>query len=495
MRRSALYTHKFFFGLIIIWMSSASVTFAADSLATRLDRLVSHSKWSKMRIGVRVETLGENPVLVYDHQGTELFKPASNQKIVTAAAAMCLLPRDFKFQTTLARHGSDLVLIGSGDPSFGDPRIAERVGQPITGVFHAWADKLKARGVTTIPGDLLYDDFIFDQTFLHPGWSDQKNLAAWYTAPVGGLNFANNCVGVVIKPGPKPGAAVEVTLIPTTPWIQLQNKAVTASKGQPLVHRIGKGPVTITVNGKVSRASSAAAPLWITITDPGTFFATTARTALAARGIRIVGQTQRHRFRQPGKPLPHDLDIVAVHETRIADFLWRMNKRSVNMYAEALLKTLGAHRQRGRLPEQGTVEKGQVAVGQFLEALGMSKDSYVIDDGSGLSHHNRLAPRVLTAVLRYMDRHPDRQVWWDSLARPGEQGATLTRRMKDLGDKVFAKTGHINGVSALSGYVLGPDQRRYAFSVICEGSGGHPVQDGVCRILATWDGTSSGRAR
>jgi len=485
-------------GLItgFVWLAAVGALEADTALlASRLDRFVRDPKWSRLQVGVRVETLGEDPEVVYDYRGREPMTPASNQKLVTTAAALCLLPRDFTYRTILARRGDDLVIIGAGDPSIGDPRLAEQAGTTITSLFHAWADVLKAHGITTVAGDLIYDDFIFDHQFLHPSWvRQQKNLAAWYTAPVGGLNFCDNCVGVVIETGPKPGTPAKVRLVPTTRWTKLDNTAVTASRGQPLVHRVGDGPITITVRGKVSRSNDPKHPLWVTVPDPGAFFATTARTVWAARGIRIAGRTRRDQVRRPGADLPEDLEVLAVHETRLTDLLKRMNRDSLNMFAEAVLKTLGAYGRDGTPVAQGTFELGRKQVERFLDALGLAGDRYDIDDGSGLSRDNRLAPLVLTAVLRYMDRHPLHDVWWASLARAGEPDGTLKRRMKDLKGKVFAKTGHIAGVSALSGYVLGLGGRRYAFSAICHGSGSHPLQDGICRILATWGGSETAAA-
>ncbi len=480
---------RFLPGLIIIGvlLSTGSLLHADTRLAAELDRFVRDSRWSGVRIGVRVETLGDSPTIIYDHNGRVPRIPASNQKIISTAAALCLLPPDFTYRTILARRGQDLVIIGSGDPSTGDTRMAFHADEPITAVFHRWADALKARNITTIPGDLLYDDTVFDDEYLHPRWrAQQRNLSAWYTAPVGGLNFSTNCLGVVIQRGAQQGAPANVRLVPTTSWTRLSNSATTAANGQPIVNRTGDGPITITVSGRVSQSNSETNPLWVTVPDPSAYFATTARTALSAKGIKVVGQTRRQQVRRPGEPMPDDLEIIAVHETRLVDFLYRMNKRSVNMFSEAVLKTLGAYDRQGRLTAQGTFEGGVQEVNRFLAALGLDPELYVIDDGSGLSRDNRLAPIVLTAVLRYMDRHPLRDLWWESLAEPGDPEGTLRRRMHDLKGKIFAKTGHLSGVGALSGYALGPGGRRYAFSVLCEGGSAHAIQNGICQILATW---------
>lgn len=466
---------------------------ARSPLAERIDRLVKDPGLGKMRVGIRVESLGSQGGLVYESNSREPLHPASCQKLVASSAALCMLPSDFKYRTAIGRLGRDLVIIGAGDPGFGDPRLAKRAKTTITGVFHDWAERLKAAGITRIDGDLIFDDFVFDQQHMHPKWPSMFNLQDWYTAPVGGLNFNDNCVDVVVRRGPANGAPAEVILVPPSTYCTVENKAVTGAKGEPAIRRSGDGPIKIVVTGQVSRSASPDAGVSLPISDPGMFFASAARTALAAKGIEITGATRRQRVREADGMTPAGLQILAIHEQTLPELLWRMNTTSLNMTAEAMLKTLGAYSREGRIVQEGSLATGRAAVAKFLGSLGMSENLYVMDDGSGLSRDNRNSAIVFTAILKHMDAHPQREVWWQSLAEAGDQAGSLKRRMKDLGDKVFAKTGHISNVSTLSGYVLGPNSRRYAFSVLCndtsraKGGGAHGLQDGLCRLLATWN--------
>ncbi len=476
--------------------SRPAKTAAGDGLAGRLARATGGVGSGQMAVGVCVLQLAPRPRVVFERRADELFKPASNQKILTTAAAACLLPPDFTYRTVLGMRGEDLVVIGAGDPSIGDPRYARQAGEPVTAVFHAWAEQLKSAGLGEISGNLLIDDSIFDDRFQPPGWSAQHGDTGWYTAGVGGLNFNDNCVDVIISPS-TPGKPAEVRLVPPTTWVQLVNKSVTAAQGQPTVARTGSGPIRIVVSGQVSGASDPENPLSIAVPDPGAFFASAMRTSLAARGVRIKGEIRRQRVRNADGGLPADLRIIATHERRLADLFWRANKSSLNLFAEAMLKTLGAYDRSGKPRGQGTFDSGRAAMESFLESLGIPAGRYVIADGSGLSHDNRVAPGVLAAVLAHMDAHPRAREYRESLAQPGEAVGTLRRRMTDLKGRVFAKTGYVAGVSALSGYVLGPDGRRYAFSVLCNdtgrsgGANPRAIQDEVCRILANWTGTDA----
>lgn len=483
-----------------LWIAAGTARAASNtSLASELEALLSSPKLGKMQVGAQIVVLGPRPAIVSERNRDEPFKPASNQKILTTAAAMALLPADFKFTTLLARRGNDLIVIGSGDPATGDPKLARAARQPITALFHDWADKLEAAGVIRISGDLIFDDTIFEPQHLHPNWTEQfKNqLQNWYVAPVGGLNFNDNCVDVSVRPGGSIGAPAQVTLTPNTPYVELNNTCKTAQKGEPVIRRTGTRSVTVHVSGSVSKAGNAGSATSLTVTDPGMFFATTLRTVLAAKGIAVDGQIRRERVRLSEGGLPKNLQVIARHEQTLPAILERSNRDSQNLFAEALLKAVGAYVGAGDNPRVGSYENGRRVVELFLDRLKLRHDACVIDDGSGLSHSNRITPAVLTGVLVYMDLHPRREEWISHLATPGGEG-TLRRRMRDLNGKVFAKTGHISGVSTLSGYVEGPDNRRYAFCVLCNnttqtaGMSAHALQDAICRKLATWSGPLAG---
>jgi serine-type D-Ala-D-Ala carboxypeptidase/endopeptidase (penicillin-binding protein 4) len=458
-------------------------------LAGRLRDIATHNVGG-MRVGIRVEQLAPQPVIVYEQNEDQPFKPASNQKIVTTAAAMCTLSPDFAYRTIIGQRGDDLVIIGAGDPSTGDPRMAQAAKESITAVFHRWADALKAKGVRSVAGGLLFDDTIFEEQRLHPHWREQFNTQQWYTAPVGGLNFNDNCVGVVVRPaqGSQPA---DVTLVPASTYLHVENRTKSGSRGQPVITRSIKDPQVIIVSGSVSRAGSADSAPEVTVDDPGQLFASACRTVLASEGIEIRGETRRQRVRLANGTLPPDLKVLAEDDRKFKEVLWRTNKASINLFAEAIFKTVGAYAGRENTPGVGSYESGRAAVEKFLDKLGVQRGTYVLDDGSGLSHDNRVTPQMLVTILRHMNSHPRHEEWLSNLAVPGEQVGTLKRRMKNLEDRVVAKTGSIAGVSALSGYVKGPGGRLYAFSVLCNDTNRskvnpHELQDQVCQTLASW---------
>jgi D-alanyl-D-alanine carboxypeptidase/D-alanyl-D-alanine-endopeptidase (penicillin-binding protein 4) len=208
----------------------------------------------------------------------------------------------------------------------------------------------------------------------------------------------------------------------------------------------------------------------------GTILADTLKSA----GIQSTGTTRR--------ALPDERlgtgKLLASHETPILDVLERANTNSVNMMAECLCKRLGYDATK----QPGTWNSGTAAIEAYTRSLGLAPDLVSLDDGSGLSNKNRVAPHAFVTVLAHVAARPDGAKFLDTLALPGDEG-TLLKRFKGLSvaDHVKAKTGHISGVSALSGYVL-TDNRRFAFSILANKYQGNvnPIQDKICQALYDW---------
>lgn len=421
------------------------------------------------------------------HDGSSLFEfnadrpmiPASVMKLVVAAAAIDQLGADFRFRTRLAVTERDLVVIGDGDPTLGDERLAGASGGRAEAVFQAWADALLRAGIREIPGRLLIDDSIFDATFVHPRWpADQYQ--EWYAAPIGGLNFADNCFDVVVTPATS--GLLGVGVAPANGFVRLVNQTAADSKSR-LAARRARDATQVVVSGS-SKSAARLGP--IAVTDPGLFFAACLRSALSQRGISISGPTERVRWRNSRDLSDGGIRTLSTHESPLSGAVMRACRDSLGMMAEGLLKRAGAS-----AASVGSWQTGSTAVAQFLRKCGVSDDSFVIDDGSGLSRSNRISARAVTTVLAAAHRGAGGELLYESLARPGRPG-TLERRMRtgETRDRVRAKTGYISGVRTLAGYVDAVDGHRLAFAFLYNGAvATQPLtraQDEACRILAHW---------
>lgn len=427
---------------------AAGAAAPAATWQTYLDRVLIDPASTRAQFGGCVIELPSGRV-VYERNAQTPLIPASNMKLAVIAAAIDQLGKDFRFKTTLAVQGKDVILIGGGDPVLGDDRLAEVSKKPVTQVFHEFADKLLAAGVREIAGDLVIDDSMFDRQFVHPNWpTDQRDT--WYEAPIGALNFNSNCVTVEVTRGT---GKVEATVSPANTAIGIDNKATPGAKQTLVARRTGDGD-TISLTGAVARAVTLGP---MSVRDPGLFTGSVFKTVLAAKGIRVSGNVVRRVIRRADGSLPPDCRVIAERATPITDALARAGKNSLGMVAEGLIKLLGA-----RSGAAGSWENGRAAVSAYLKKIGVPAGQFTVDEGSGLSRTNRLSAAASTRILQYAFTAGNGQfeTLRESLAVSGIDG-TLDKRMRDktVKGRVFAKTGYIKGVRTLAGYIhTGGDQ-------------------------------------
>jgi D-alanyl-D-alanine carboxypeptidase/D-alanyl-D-alanine-endopeptidase (penicillin-binding protein 4) len=241
------------------------------------------------------------------------------------------------------------------------------------------------------------------------------------------------------------------------------------------------------VSGSVSRDAKLGP---ISVRDPGLYFGYVFKTVLAANGIKVDGKIVRQSVRLAGDKLPADCKVIDIYRSPIAWTLARAGKQSLGMMAESLLKLLGT-----RVGAVGSWDSGRAAVQAFLRKAQVPQEQITIDDGSGLSRNNRISPAAMVAVLQYMygAPHGHFEALLDALSHAGIDG-TLEKRMRfpETKGRVFAKTGYIDGVRTLAGYVQTKSGKWLAFAFFYnQASKTKPLtalQDQACRLLAEWTG-------
>ncbi len=431
-----------------------------ETLSGRISRCLSMVNSQKVDYGIVVYSADASRI-VYQKNGSAPLIPASNQKLLTTITALHQLGSDFNFHTTFGLLGDDLVVVGDGDPGFGDPVLSK--SDNLTGVFDDWAEKLKARGITEVKGRIIFDDSIFDRELHHPSWpADQLNK--WYTAPISGLTFNDNCVAISVKFNDQNQA--QLIFVPPTESIRIIPKWKQNGASRTIINPSWKSPDSMLIN--ITVGSKPAGPVFVPVKSPRIFFSGLCRERLEKNGIHIDGDTVFDRIRRFDGSLPTSLKIIAVHTTPLIDDIRRADKNSQNLFAESIFKRIGFNlaRQRASFPV-GSWTTGGFAVRDFLQhTLSASCDGINIDDGGGLSRKNRVTTGLLVKLLRFANgNYPD---FIKCLSISGHDG-TLRRRMRrTLAEgKIYGKTGYILGVSALSGYVV--DSKggvKYIFSML-----------------------------
>ena len=475
----------------LVWSLAVSITaFLLAPLTLRADlngdiRSVLQDKLlSKADVGISLVQLGTDNASsrsLFKHESDIPLIPASNLKLVTTSAALDRLGPGFRFRTALVRRGDDIALIGDGDPTFGDAALLKRVGWETTTVFQKWAKQLKDSGVTRVH-DVLVDDSIFDQNFVHPNWPvKQQHLA--YVAGVAGMNLNANCLDFYLKTGAFAQPVSYVTDPPAT-LLNIRNDCVTGNENAVWLSR-DPNSSDLLLKGQIDVPNVE--PISVTVQDPPLFAAGVLAKELLRCGITVSGKVARDRtIRTSIATLPAG-SVLAIHETPIASVLGRANKDSMNLYAEALCKRLGAEVS----GQSGSWANGLPALKAFLTKAGVDPSQYALDDGCGLSHKNSISPLALTQLLSFDYFSPNKQAFMASMGVAGVDGRYLQSRFpnSDLRGRVLLKSGFVNNVSGISGYLHAKDGRWYAFSILMNGipdggnSGAKALQERIVKAL------------
>lgn len=464
-------------------------SYAQTQLEQRVRTLLANADLRDTTYSISVVDLTDRENLV-DLNAHRTMIPASNMKLITSVAAMDVLGPSFVFQTSLNllpgsnNQPSDLLVIASGDPAFGDPKLLAEHGIDVERLLEKFVDAVLASGQKHF-ARLLVDDRVFDQNFVHPTWP-RDQLNRWYCAQVAGLNFHTNCLDVTPSPADRAGLPPAIEIMPQVNFIQTTNDAVTA---RPRTFWISRrlGSNDITFHGKVPYRF--AEPVHITVHDPPLFFARLLQERLARRGVTV---DRVARVSEDAPVMREQRQPLFVFRSLMPVVLQRVLRDSQNLFAEALLKRMGYE----LTGQSGSWTSGSAAVRQAVhQRLGAKAANMIIADGSGMSRGNRISAALVTDLLAsvYHDAQratadsPEAAKWLmfrESLAEAGEPGTTLRHRLDDLQATVLAKTGYIREVSCLSGYIFVPmnsdvssstSQRAIAFSFLFNNIK-HPVR-------------------
>ena len=455
-------------------------------LKSALDDALAVPTLSRSRVGVLVvESEGGKPIYA---RGEKLaLNAASNVKIVTSAAALALLGPEYRWRTTVAAQigakGSpigpggeltgDLFLKGYGDPTLGPEELGAMISE------------LAAVGLKHVRGAIVADESFFDGTHVGPAY-DQKNDSSPSRAPSAALSLNGNVVEITVIPAVRAGAPARVVVNPPSAAFTVTGRIVTAATGPALTTIDTKdetgGRAQIVVSGRV-RLGSEPRSYKRRVINPPLFAAYAFKALLERRGITVaqpprLGISPAQGLRVLATNYSAPMGVVA-HE---------LNKRSNNLVAEQVLRTLGAE----ILGRPGTWEKGLEAVARYLTALGIRKGTYQMTNGSGLYDSNRFSAEQIVMVLRGALR--DFRIsaeFMSSLAIAGTDG-TMGHRMGNTPAERFVrgKTGTLVGTSALSGFAGSPGHLPLIFSILMNdvplATDARRVQDRIAELLVAY---------
>lgn len=444
-----------------------------EQLKSRISQKLFSPEVRRGRVGVKVVSLASGKV-VFENDADKYFMPASNMKNFTVAAALERLTPDFRFVTSVYADAAP-----SGDGTIKGPlRIFGRGDISISTSF--WnddpykglddlAEKIKAAGIKRVEGDLIGDESYFKGSAIPVTW-EWNDLQWYYGTEISALPLNDNVVNLSVRPGPT-GYQCSVRITPVNPVIQVQNRCTSGGPKNTLQITKKLDRNILEVSGSLP-AGDLGFDGRVAVSHPAELFVALLKQRLELKGVVVTGSAWTTGSRpDPPQTQSPPVEVARMESPPLSFIAAKTMKPSQNMYTETLLWTLGEQVRRQAAPFGDSSSLGLSVVEEFLKRAGIPDGGIVQHDGSGLSRHNLITPSAVTALYVYMAKQSRfAQAWRDCLAVGGVDG-TLGRRFKGTAaaGNFRGKTGTIDQVSALSGYVTTAGGEQLVVSMVVNG--------------------------
>ena len=445
----------------------------AKTLGRRLERLLKNYHLIGASVGILAVAYPEGQVL-YEKNANEPVNPASVTKLFTAAAAIAHFGLDKTFDTLVYRQEADcgrLYLKGGGDPGLSAAELASLAGQ------------VKKAGIDCVE-ELVYDTDLFDDQNLPPHFEEKESDAHW-RPHVGALGFEDGAVSIHIEPGKYVDAAPRVELDPRGSAVMVDNRATTTEmpgeEGLAVSVSTLKGRMVISISGQIDQTKEQGVRVRKAMPDPNLFSAWFFQDSLASRGVKVkadrptsgrVPAGAREVARLTGDPLRKEIK--------------RMQLWSKNFVAEQLLKLMG----QGRCTPL-TFACGLEVLHETLVGFGVGKGCARLENASGLFDANRVSPaQTVRLLIEAANRGEAGKLFVEALPE-GHRSGTLKERMSRIKPRIKGKTGTLDFISSLAGYIDRGNGRYVAFAIFFTDAKAsvwrlRKLQDRIVELLAMW---------
>ncbi|MDV6378612.1 D-alanyl-D-alanine carboxypeptidase/D-alanyl-D-alanine-endopeptidase [Sporosarcina sp. GW1-11] len=483
---------KWLLGVILVMASittpvaggqTAASVQSYKALEVGINQVITSQRMRGTRSSVVVRDAQTNRI-VYQYRGDQGVTPASNVKVLTATTALEVLGKDYTFHTDVLTNGTihngvldgHLYLRGTGDPTL------------LEADLQGLAKQLRDAGIHSVTGHIVADDTWFDTQRLSPGIykSDETH---YFAAQISALTLSPNKdydagTTIVTATPTKNGKPAAVTLTPHTNIVNVINRTRTVpkNKANTVTMRRQYGTNNIIVSGNLP-VNSGSKRQWVTVANPTAYTADVFKRALAKQGV-----TLRKEARVTRGKTPTNATMLASKESMSLYYLMMpFMKYSNNAHAEILAKSMGR-----AVYNEGSWNAGLRVVRETLEKDGINPRGIYLEDGSGMSHKNKIPSEKLSEVLFAAQSKDWYHAFERSLPVAGINdrmlGGTLRNRLTNplVKGKVIAKTGSLNRTDSLSGYVKTKSGKDLIFSILTENVNGsaRPDIDKMVQVIA-----------
>lgn len=381
---------------------------------------------------------------------------ASTLKVITSITALDILGPEYKFRTQLYYTGAidslgilhgDLIVQGFGDPTLGSSRYPECNEEAL---LNKWSYQIRNAGITGIQGRIVGDDSFFNGMDVPSGWS-WGDIGNYYGAGVSGLNWRENKTGVRFQAGNIGKPATVVSYTNKLGFVEVINEVLTGANGTGDNVNGYSAPYSNVIYLRGSYGKDLDKTIEISVPDPAMDLAQELYDNLHKQGIQVDSiciPTTSKRLLNEGISITAAKTLLDTHlSPPLKDIVYWFNRASINLYGEALLKTVGFIS--GNKTDSDNAAR---LVSKYWEQkLRIPTAAIHMTDGSGLSASNRVTTAAMTQIMNYAKKRP----WF----------ADFEKSLPTY-NKMLMKSGTIAGVLGYTGYQKSKYGQDLTFSLL-----------------------------
>lgn len=436
--------------------------------------------------------------ILYDYESDKNLTPASVMKLITTATAMELLGEDFRFETTLEYDGEiragvlqgNLYIRGGGDPTLGSSFFAadRSTYHPDNNTFlPQWIEALTKAGIHTINGSVISDERIFDHEGVSRKWV-YEDLGSYYGMGCYGISVFDNQYKLLLRTGAVGGKPTVKHTVPAIEGLQFRNYLTAANVRTDSSYILGMPFVKERYLYGVVPAGRESFMLRGDIPDPALFLAEYVTSGLRNAGFEISDAPACFRILAEKGDIPTGkrTRIYTTYSPTLAEIAAMTNKVSHNLYADALLKTIGLTYTPDKNECISSFDRGVNVLLQYWQEKRLNTSSLQLYDGSGLAVTDKLSASFICDLLVYMKKQsPVGTAYINGIPRAGVEGSVRNfLKGSHLQGIARLKSGSMTGVKAYAGYIEKGD-RTFAIALMVNSypGEGHPVTKAIEQML------------
>jgi serine-type D-Ala-D-Ala carboxypeptidase/endopeptidase (penicillin-binding protein 4) len=432
------------------------------ALCAKINETIEKSPNANSRWGVFAVSLKDGRVLC-ERDGRKLFNPASIQKTLTAIVGLDKLGADYRWKTSVyaanqvdsdGTINGDLTLYGEGAPDFDSAALENLVTQ------------LQEKGLRRVKGNIIGDASYFRGDAIGDGWT-WNELQWYYGAEASALSFNENQAFVNVENGSGRASTDYLNVTVGKP------KPISSNANSDANYEAGGIKRGLDDNNFYVWGNTKSFGARVSVHNPAGLAAKNLKEALEKKGISVEGETSSRDWKTENQfNIADAQELAFVQSQTLGEIVRKMNKHSINLYAEIILRTIGKKFSDTvpstiQLPQnvRGDDTAGAAVIRKWLLEHNIAADEIQISDGSGLSRLDFVTPESFARAFIFAAQSKYAQSFTDSLPISATDG-TLGGRLGRAKGKILAKTGTITYVNSLAGYAQRKDGEIITFAVI-----------------------------